>query len=1246
MPTTGGDASLLAGALGHCRLGRCLRRALAAMALTVVVASPALADPVRGEATLTKPGDYARLLIKLQTDVPADVRLAGTILIIQFKKPIDVAVEKLGEALPDYVSSARIDPDGTAIRVALARKVTPNVMAAGERLFIDLLPETWTGLPPGLPQDVIKELAARAREAEQQLRQQKAAAEAQKKPPVRVKASRQPTFVRYVFELPEATGVSTILNSDQLTLNFNSTLTFDLADARVIDANNVKSIAQQAKSDATVITFDLIGNVDVHAFREEKTYVVDIGFEPEDKAKAAAQLEAPAMAAAKPAPAAEKPPVPPAKPEVAAPRTAAVVEQKTEAPAAAEKPADTVTPPPAPAAPEPKAETAPPATAAPETKVEAPPPAAPERKAETPPGAAATPRKADATPQGIDGRAPPAEWPPLEVKVPLDHPPAAAAQPAADDKLAPVVQAKRSLGNLHLFIPFASPTAGAVFARNDAIWLVFDGDAPMNFGAVTKEATGLVRDVTSLPADGGRAIRLRLNRPQLVDVTADGNAWILDISDTSQSLPQPLASLRNIAERSRATVSVPMSGASRVVKFTDPETGDAFMAITSALPPRGFIKPQNFVDFSFLATAQGIVVHQNSDDLQIEIAADKVTVGRPGGLTLSAAETSDGRAATAVRPIFDLAAWRLDRGPSFIARQDELTRAAAMSMGDKRVTTHTELARFYVARGFYPEARGVLNALFAEAKPAADDVTALVLHAVANILAGNPEDGLAELNNPVIGAGYDSQLWKAVAYTRLHNWTAAREKFKGVEFAIGALPVELQRIVIADEARAALETRDYSGVANRLSELEVITVPVAMQPQLALLRGRMDEALGKDKDALGEYRLAIDSADRISAAEARVDEIALRHKRKEITPDEELAALETLAMTWRGDTTEVRALQQLSQKYADLGRYRDALLVARSATKLQPNSEPSRQMQDASSALFGDIFLSPKGEDLPPVDALALFYEFSELTPIGRRGDELIRRLADRLVSVDLLDQAGELLQYQIDRRLDGAARAQVASRLAMIYLMNRKPDRAIGVLRSTRIGDLANELRSQRLLIEARAQSDIGRHDLALDIISNLSGREVIRLRSDIYWAARRWRESAEQIELLYGERWRDFQPLTTEEKADIIRAGIGYSLAEDAIGIARLREKYAAKMENGADKTAFDTATKLASSNSSDFIAIAKMAASVDTLDGFIREMKVRFPEVASRQPLPDEIKPDPNPTGSLPQIKGLRPVPKGTL
>jgi len=254
----------------------------------------------------------------------------------------------------------------------------------------------------------------------------------------------------------------------------------------------------------------------------------------------------------------------------------------------------------------------------------------------------------------------------------------------------------------------------------------------------------------------------------------------------------------------------------------------------------------------------------------------------------------------------------------------------------------------------------------------------------------------------------------------------------------------------------------------------------------------------------------------------------------------------------------------------------------------------------------------------------------------------MIRRLADRLVAVDLLDQASELLQYQVDHRLEGAARAQVAARLAMVYLTNRKPDRAIAALRTTRSTDLSGELRQQRLLLEARAQSDVGRHDLALDIISNISGREAIRLRSDIYWAARRWRDSSEQIELYYGERWRDFKPLNPVEKGDVIRALVGYALAEDSIGLARFREKYSPLMSGEDDRVAFETASRPAAANSAEFVPIAKMAAGVDTLDGFLREMKTRFPDATAKTPLPPEpAKTDPAPTGSLPAIVGLKRV-----
>jgi hypothetical protein len=140
---------------------------------------------------------------------------------------------------------------------------------------------------------------------------------------------------------------------------------------------------------------------------------------------------------------------------------------------------------------------------------------------------------------------------------------------------------------------------------------------------------------------------------------------------------------------------------------------------------------------------------------------------------------------------------------------------------------------------------------------------------------------------------------------------------------------------------------------------------------------------------------------------------------------------------------------------------------------------------------------------------------------------------------------------------------------------MNRKPDRALATLQATRVADLSNDLRDQRLLLEARAISTLGRHDVALELIANINSHEAVRLRSDVLWAARRWREAGEQVELLYADRWRQFPPLNDGERSDILRAAIGYALGEESIGLARLREKYQAKFADGPDRRAFDVVT-----------------------------------------------------------------------
>ncbi len=1172
------------------------------------------ADPTRGEATLTPQANYARLVFQFQENVPTEVTVAGSILVIQFKQPVAVPIDLLSEAAPAYVGSVRRDPDGTGIRMALTQKLRVNVMTAGERVFIDLLPEKWVGLPPALPAEVVKELSDRAIAAERALRIQKTADEARKRPPIRVRASVQPTFVRFVFEMPDGVSVSSSLGAEKFSLSFTAPLVFDLADAKIAMPANIQSINQKIDGETSRVDIGLIGEADVHTFREDKNYIVDVAFEQAQKPKAAAKPSTPAEKAA----------------EIVPPTSEQFAKQMAqEAKPAEVKPAETR----AAEAKTSEAQQQPDAKPA-EAKAADVKPADPRPADEKPPVIAEAKPQAPAKPEISAPPSMPASAPPAPQKGQQADAPMASAAGI-------VVDARLTSDEFRLTFPFSEPTPAAVFRRSDSIWLIFDTSRPIDASAVKREGSWLVADtaVTDLPK--GQALRIRLNRPQLASLSGDEHAWTLTLADKAQSPPQQLTATRNLTDPSRASVSVSLLKPGQVHRFSDPDAGDLLLVMTAGGPARGFMRRQDFVEFSLLESIHGVVVQQKSDDLTAGISSDTLTLSRPGGLTLSTAMTSPDRATSVIRPVFDIAEWRAYQQAEFIPTRDKLMTAASQASGPARMPAHVDMARFYLARGMYVEAKGILDLALAEAKPGEEDSAALTVHAVASTLAGRSERALADLANPAVAVNIDSQLWKALALAHLRKWPEAREKFKNVEFAITSLPVDLQSIVVAEAFRASLEVRDYPGAAVRSNDLEVLGTGAEQAAAVAVLRGRLAEALGRDQDALAAYAAASGSADRQSASEAKVREVALRQKREEISQDDALRDLETVAATWRGDSIEVQAQVMLSKLYAAKGRYPETFAAVRRANHLEPNSGLVRKMQDDASVLFEQIYNGAKGDDLAPVEALAMFYEFRDLTPIGRRGDEMIRRLADRLVGVDLLDQASELLQYQIDHRLEGSARAQVASRLAMVYLMNRKPERAIAALRTTRIADLAGEIRQQRLLLEARAQTDIGRHDLALDIITNVSGREAIRLRSDIYWASRRWRESAEQIELLYADRWRDFQPLSPTEKSDVIRAAIGYALADDAVGLARFRDKYNPKMESEADRAAFDLASKPAKANSADFARIAKMAASIDTLDGFLRDMRVRFPDAMARAKLPPEIKADPNPTGSLPEIVGLKRV-----
>jgi tetratricopeptide (TPR) repeat protein len=1122
---------------------------LAAALLSVPATAGAAA--VKGEVAVTSdPAGYVRLVFNLAQEVEADVRLASGIAIISFKSPIDVDVERIAQNSGGFIGAVRRDPDGTGVRLALTRKVTVNSMAAGEKFFVDLLPEGWAGMPPGLPQDVIDELARRAREADKRQRQQQQLAALKQQPPVRVRVGAQPTFTRYIFELPGLVPVASNRADNKLTLTFDAPLRFDLADAQAALPSSVSAIDAGTAGDLPTVQFSFLGKIDVRTFREDNNYVVDVQpFAPRD--------------------------VPITSPFAPSNLGTALIETKPPAPA----PAPVATPP-VPPAPAPAPVAAPPQPPAPQVAAPVPPVAPPQT-------------------------------------VPAREPPASIA-----------VDMKRHGDGLTLTFPFVTPTPAAVFRRADTLWLVFDSAIPIDVTGLAAKSGGTIVTATVTRSNEGQVVALRLGRPRLTSAATEGPVWSVTIGDVVLEPTRPLGTLRNMSGSARANVTIPFDQPSQLHRIADADVGDTLMVVTALPPARGFVKPQHFVEFRALTSTHGVVIQPLADDLSAEISPDKIILTRPGGLILSGA----GARAAAASPsdpttpprrdgtaLLDTQVWGFDRAADFRERQAELIRTAAEAPSAQRAPRRLDLGRFYLARGLYPEAKGVIDLVASDERKIAEDASPLVLRAIANVMLGRGADAQKDLSNVSIGNRHDAPLWRAAALAMQGRWAEAREGFRTFDAAIATLPAELQREVCLQALRAAIEVRDYDEATNRLHEIETLGVPAEMAAEFDVLKGRVAEGIGRLGDALTLYHTAAESPVRPAAARGQLREIALKHSLGDMKRDEVVTNLERFTTAWRGDETEAEALALLAHFYGEEGRYRDEFHVMKVASTVHPKSEMTRRLQDEAATTFEALFLTPKGDGIAAIDALSMFYDFRNLTPVGRRGDEMIRRLADRLVQMDLLDQAAELLQHQVDNRLQGAARAQVAVRLAVIYLMARKPDRAIQTLRASRSGDLPAELRSQRLMLEARALSETGRTDLALELVASLAGREVERLRADVLWKARRWREAAEQIEKMLGERWRDPSPLAERERADVLRAAIGYALAKETIGADRFRAKYLPRVADGADRRAFDIATAPLGASAPEFAEIAKTIAAVDTLDVFLRDIKARFPEANTAVPAP---------------------------
>ena len=534
---------------------------------------------------------------------------------------------------------------------------------------------------------------------------------------------------------------------------------------------------------------------------------------------------------------------------------------------------------------------------------------------------------------------------------------------------------------------------------------------------------------------------------------------------------------------------------------------------------------------------------------------------------------------------------------------------AATKEGQARAVARLALAQYYVGNQFAEEALGVLKILRSDLKT--DELTKKVnlTTAIADVLAARPVEAIAILNGPSFADESDAVMWRAMAQVDNHDFVDARNDALAAEPVVTNYPTWVQQKFYLAGVRAALETNDIVMAERYLGLVVFAQLSPDDVTLYQLFQARVAEAQGATQDALDAYGQVIAADVRPTRAEAVYRTLLVLHRTGKIDISKATATLASESMMWRGDALEINMDKLLAELYFERKDYRLGFETARQAATHSPETGPVGDLLNETDAQFSDLYLNGAADQMSDLDALSLFYDYRTLTPAGARGDEMIRNLARRLVKVNLLSQAGDLLQYQIDSRLTGVAQAQVGADLALIRIADRDPQGALRVLNKTRMPSLSPTLDRQRRLLEARALIDADRADLALDLLSAVKGRDADLLRVDGFWHGKNYGSASAMLESMYTEGSLD--TLDQSARLDLIKSAVGYVLAGDALGLERLRAKFSDRMSQSPEWPMFDYLTSAnASTSGEDFKAAAKAVANIDSINGFLRAYRQVYP------------------------------------
>jgi len=1167
-----------------------------AIATTMVMwTSDGFAEAVR--VRVSQGSDFGRIVFHWERPVSHEVIHQGRALTVRFGRPISASYQRVLGVLADYIDRIQPGSDGRSVTFHLTGAYETFGFDSGNAIIVEVA-RIENPQPIETTESASTVVSSRTTKIAAQ------SVPASDIPKIRVRTGVHDTYTRMVFDWPNQVTYAVQQSGGVVTVRFGAAAQLLIQRLQKDPPPLVGGLRARPGDKETVLTMAVPKTSRVKHFLSGSKIVLDVqrptgtdeiaALPPEQQQQAAAPKVSPVSP---PAPKSDgqaqeagrvsgnttpsKPPE--AKVPAAAPAKTAVAGEPS---AAVEKP---------------KA-----AAAAQETSGQA---TGSDTKAIAAPQAAETASGAAAAPVALR---------PVSVeRAPVPKKGEAGADNAGTgDKAADSAEKPASAGVRFKF-DWDEPVAAAVFRRVGYIWVIFDKAGKIDVQSLLQAGGNIIQSIDQAPSPKATVLRIKVSSRINPKLSRDGLSWIIEfgVREPSVATPVEIKAQPNSPVGARIFLPVPEPG--QPVGITDPAVGDNLVVVPVIPLGHGVQRAYTYSQVKLLPSAQGIVIQPLVDDLRIRPLRQGVELTSGGKLALSAVSADIAASAklSASRPltkILELDKWELPSLAKFTSQKQELQLEIAASRGEQRELKRFNLVRFYFANQFAAETLGVLGQIKLDRPKAEDQPEFRLIRGGASYLMGRLSDAAADFTHESLDGKDEANFWRAAVVAASGDMLAAAPELKRTGVVTQKYPRALKLLMGTLVADAAVEIGDIKTAKAFVEALKALKPHEAQLAAIEFVEGRLLDLGGDSDGAITKWEAVQEMRNRTMRAKATIARMELLLKLERMPIKEAIEELEKLRFAWRGDDFEFDLLRRLGGLYLDEGIYRNGLQALRQAATYFRDNEAAPQVTQQMADIFNMLYLDDGADAMPAVTAIAVYEEFKELTPAGAKGDEMIRKLADRLADVDLLDQAAEILEGQIRFRLNGVLKSEVGARLAIVYLLARRYDRAFAALDATTTPGQPEALTSQRRHLRARALMGLSRRDDALALLKPDKATDADLLRSEIYWNAGDWANASTNLrKIVRASGAKKDEPVTPDQAQKVLNYSISLVLSGNERGLARVRREYGPAIQTTQLKDAFQlvsapTALGLISPGS--VISRVKLAENFKT---FMSEYKKRLQE-----------------------------------